>query len=298
MRWDDLLASIRLARDLRFPVRLVTNAHWARDRTVAAAKLDLLIEAGLSEINYSTGDEHVRFVPLEHVVNAIVAACERSFRVHVMIELRGQSSLGEDDVRRHPRVEALTAEQLKWLAVSPSPWMPLNHETVDNYPEDLATTRRNLASRGGCASVLRDYTLQADGRVGACCGLGLRLIPELNVATVKQRDFLRAAIAESEEDFLKLWIHYQGPERIVAWAASKNPSIEWEGFYAHRCQACHRLYKDDAIRAVVRDHWREVVGEVVQCAWLDEVFVPEALSRSCKTKRAEAQVVGSAVGSA
>jgi hypothetical protein len=132
--------------------------------------------------------------------------------------------------------------------------------------------------RPGCESVLQTYTVQSDGRIGACCGLGLRVIPELNVERVENPGFLRRAIATSEEDFLKLWIHYQGPERIVAWAATHNPDIKWEGMYAHRCQSCQRLYHDDAIRAVIREHWEEVIAEVLQAAWLDEVHVSATLA--------------------
>jgi hypothetical protein len=91
--------------------------------------------------------------------------------------------------------------------------------------------------------------------------------------------FLRRAIAESEEDFLKLWVHYYGPERIVAWAAEHNPQINWEGRYAHRCQFCHRMYRDNAIRDVIREHWKEMIAQVLQTAWLDEVYAPAILTK-------------------
>jgi len=106
----------------------------------------------------------------------------------------------------------------------------------------------------------------------------LRSIPELNVANVHQPGFLRRAIIESEDDLLKLWVHYEGPERIIAWAAQYDPDIVWEGRYAHHCQFCQRLYHDDAVRAVIRDHWQEVIGTILQAAWLDEVHVPQTVS--------------------
>jgi hypothetical protein len=111
----------------------------------------------------------------------------------------------------------------------------------------------------------------------------LRVIPELNVANVNEPNFLRRAIEQSEEDFLKLWIHYLGPESILAWAAGHNPAIKWEGLYAHRCQSCQRLYQDDAVRDVVREHWEEMVGQILQASWLDEMHVPATLSRGFRT---------------
>jgi organic radical activating enzyme len=279
LRWNDLLRCISHARHLGFPVRLVTNAHWAKDLEIARKKLALLINAGLSEINYSTGDEHVRFVPIERVAYGIVAACERSFRVHVMVELKKDNSVVRETLVQHSLVAGLSEEQRKCLSVAPSPWMPLSYAAVNRYPEGSATDRGNAATRSGCDSVLQTYTVQADGRVGACCGLGLRVIPELNVERAENSGFLRRAIADSEEDFLKLWIHYQGPERIVRWAAQHNPEINWEGMYAHHCQFCQRLYKDDAVRTVIQEHWEEVIGEVLQAAWLDEVHVPTTMSQ-------------------
>ena len=62
---------------------------------------------------------------------------------------------------------------------------------------------------------------------------------------------------------MKRWIRVEGPERILAWAADRDPSTEWEGMYAHHCQACLRLYKDEAVRTVIRDHHREKVADVV-----------------------------------
>src|SRR5262249_24432194 len=155
-------------------------------------------DAGLSEINYSTGDEHAQFVPIERVACGIVAACERSFRVHLMIELRKGNVIVRYSLTQHPLVAALSDDQRKWLSVVPSPWMPLNHEATNQYPEGTAVTPKNLALRRGCDSVLQTYTVQADGRVGACCGLGLRVIPELNVERVEEEGFLRRAIIASE----------------------------------------------------------------------------------------------------
>jgi hypothetical protein len=239
----------------------------------------MLMGAGLSEINYSTGDEHIRFVPIDRVAYAIVAACSHSLRVHVMVELKHENSVTRDTLLAHPLVAGLSPEQREWLAVASSPWMPLSYHRVHRYPEGSAVDRHNLPTRGGCDSVLQTYTLQADGRIGACCGLGLRVIPELNVARADAPGFLRRAIADSEEDFLKLWIHYQGAEKVVAWAAEHNPEIKWEGKYAHHCQFCHRIYHDDAIRAVLLEHWEEVIAEVLQAAWLDEVYLPATMAR-------------------
>jgi hypothetical protein len=95
----------------------------------------------------------------------------------------------------------------------------------------------------------------------------MRLIPELNIGSIEDTTIFDA-IRDGETDLLKRWIRMEGPEKILAWAASKDSSIEWEGQYAHRCQACLRLYKDDAVRAVIREHHMEKMPDVIYGEYL------------------------------
>ncbi|WP_348697005.1 radical SAM protein [Duganella fentianensis] len=279
LEWTTLLRGIQRAASYRLPVRLVTNAHWATSPAAAHDRLAALMAAGLSEINYSTGDEHIRYIPLERVAHACVAACERQLRTHVMMELKDARTITPEALQEHPLLQDLTPQQRAYLTILSSPWMPLNHSTIYQYPQGVACDVQAAAMRGGCSSVLKTYTLQADGRIGACCGLGLRVIPELNVATSTDTPCLQNAISAAEQDFLKLWIHYQGPAKVVAWAASHDPAIRWEGLYGHQCQMCQRLYHDEAIRAVIASHWQEMLGEVLQAAWLDDVHIPATLAQ-------------------
>ena len=93
LEWKSLLKGIERAAGHGLPVRLVTNAHWATSLAIARERIATLMAAGLSEINYSTGDEHARFIPVDRVVLACVAACERRFRTHVMMELKQDSAI-------------------------------------------------------------------------------------------------------------------------------------------------------------------------------------------------------------
>ncbi|POM26212.1 pyrroloquinoline quinone biosynthesis protein PqqE [Actinomadura rubteroloni] len=277
LRWRDLLAGLSHARALGLPTRLVTNAHWAATPDRARDRLRRLKDAGLDEINYSTGDEHVRFVPVERVVHASVEAVRLGLPVVVMVELRRERAVTATTIREHPLVTALGADAAL-VRTHESAWMPLDPGETGDYPAGSTTDAATLPTRRGCDHVLQTYTVQADGRVGSCCGLGLRTIPELNTATAEGGDFLDRAVTAAEDDFLKLWLHYFGPERVLAWAAEKDPSIDWEGRYAHPCQACGRLYKDERVRTVLREHYAEMVAIVLQSAWLDDHYTPRMLA--------------------
>jgi hypothetical protein len=280
IKWDILLESIAYSHSLDLPTRVVTNAFWARSLEKARERIDALVAAGLDEINYSTGDEHVKYVPLEYVINAIIAAAERGFLVHIMVELRAEGGITADTIRNHERIVALPPELRALVSPNESPWMPIDPMRFNKYPPGIATDRNNLCNAKGCDSVLQTYVLQADGRIGSCCGLGMRITPELNVARAEGDDFLMRAIEEAESDFLKVWIRYLGTEKILAWAAEKNPDIKWEGQYAHNCQACLRIYKDPAVREVIREHYQEMRGEVLQAVWLDEVYIPQQMEKA------------------
>jgi hypothetical protein len=92
--------------------------------------------------------------------------------------------------------------------------------------------------------------------------VALRLVEELNVGDVNGEGALGRAVERAEADVLKRWIHRKGPEKILAWAAEKDPSISWENAYAHHCQACQRIHSDPRVIAVIRRHYDEVVNEV------------------------------------
>lgn len=274
MRWAELVEAIRYADNLEIPTRVVTNAYWATNDEEASRRIHELADAGLKEINYSTGDEHIRFIPLENVVNAIMATLRLPLVMAVMIELRASRQITKEFLLAHPKIKPLSDQDKEKIRIIESPWMPLNPSTIESYPEGTAINSDNIASTSGCDSVLQTYVMQADGRIGACCGLGMRVTPELNVGVAKGDNFLENAIQDAEGDLLKLLLHYKGPDKLLAWASTKNPEILWENLYAHKCQACLRIYKDPKVADVVRQHHTDLIADVLQAAWMEEEFYP------------------------
>jgi hypothetical protein len=297
LRWVDLVEAIRHANCLEMLTRLVTNAHWATNENEANHRISELVDAGLKEINYSTGDEHARYIPVDNVANGIISALKHPLTVAVMVELRAAQGVNKESLLRHPKIKALDANDKGRVRVFESPWMPLSPLAIERYPEGTAVNSNNIASRGGCGSVLQSYVVQADGRIGACCGLGMRIIPELNVGVSRGELFLQNAIRDAESDLLKLLLHYKGPEKLLAWAASKNPEIAWENFYAHKCQSCLRIYKDPKVGSVIREYHSELIPDVLQAAWMEEQFYP-ALVESAGVRVQGGYPIESHLGSA
>lgn len=266
---DVLLRGIQLASSRGVCTRLVTNGWWATDEEAADAMIASLLEAGLVEINFSTGDYHARFVPLDTVLSACRAAAKIPMRTNlIMVELVEERTVTKRTILDHPIYKQIRREFPRaGVKVKESPWMPLSPEKTSVYPEGVATTRSNLPARMGCTSCLGTTTLQADGQIAACCGIGMRTIPELHVGHIS-RTTIAEADALMENDFLKRWIRVEGPEKILAWSSTHDPEIRWEGMYAHHCQACVRLYKDSRVRKVIFEHHQEKMAEVLMAEWL------------------------------
>lgn len=277
LEWENLLQCLNLAKSLGLRTRLVTNAHWAHSLDSARRVINELKSNGLDEINYSTGDEHARFIPVENVVNAIVTALELDYSVQVMVEYRSTREITKNSLLEYRLIKNLPSELYGKIDITESPWMPINPNQSGNYLIDDVVNSNNVHLREGCKSLLQTYTIQPDGRVGACCGLGMEIIPELQSGFAEGDGFLHDAIIDAEGDFLKLWIRYKGPEKILAWASSKNPEIKWENIYAHRCQACQQVYKDPKVAKVIRENYEEILVDVLQSLVFDEEFYPKRM---------------------
>jgi hypothetical protein len=280
LRWDDLLTAISFAERLNLKTRIVSNAWWAKSVEQARSRIKTLQAAGLNEINFSTGDEHARFVPIENVASAAFASIGLGLAPHVMVELRENRSVTAKTLLATHPLSTLPPDQLGKLSISESPWMPLEPTQIEVYPPGVAITKNNVGGCEGCDSVLQTYVLQANGHIGSCCGLGMRNLRELQSGLYHlQENNLEHAISTSEADFVKVGIRYFGPERLLAWASEIDPAIQWEGAYAHRCQTCIRFYTDPKVAKVVRDHFSEKLPELVATVALREVMIPQASQR-------------------
>ncbi len=250
------------------PTRMVSNGFWARTPQKAARALDPLVAAGLGELNVSTGDEHARFVPVERVFHAVRAAMDRGLRCAIMIETRADNRINRQALCDHPTFRELFAgRDQEQVVFCESPWMPLDAHDHYSYPPGRTINAANLFRRPGCDSVIDTTTVLADGRIMACCGLGTQKIPELEIGNVATDD-VGTVRRRAEADFLKRWIRDEGPERILAWAAAKDPRIVWEDQYAHKCQACLRVYTDPLVADVVVEHHQEKILDVLSSEWL------------------------------
>jgi hypothetical protein len=258
---EDLNEAIKYATDLGLATRCVTNGYWAKRMDRGRKRLAGLVDAGLKELNVSTGDYHQQWVSQDAVVNAACLSVELGMReTVVVVEMQRERRVSADTLSRDDRIRALLDNERNHFKIVQSPWMPMTEDQVIEQPPEVLLNRNTLHMRGGCSSILSTLVLTPDQRVGVCCGLTREQIPELNG---QWSDGLTSIVEQAGADFLKLWLAVDGPERILAWAATKDPTIEWENKYAHHCHACVAIYRDPRVRSVIRTHYQERVDDVL-----------------------------------
>lgn len=264
---DDLVRAVKLATQLGLRTRCVTNGYWAKSLQYGRKRLAELVDAGLSELNVSTGDYHQIFVPLDVIENATVLAMEITLTTRIVVEETGHRKCTAGKVANLPEVKRSLAiqpvpGQPKVLEIIESPWMPMDHEKTILQRRERMLNREKLSKCTGCRSIFTTIVRSPDSDgLGVCCGLSRGRIGELNKPFVAQD--LEETLTAAGEDFLKIWLHVDGPERILAWAASRNPSIRWEDCYSHQCHACLAVFHDPEVRETVRTHYKERVEDVL-----------------------------------
>lgn len=258
---EDLDRAVKYATNLGLATRCVTNGYWAKRMDRGRKRLAGLVNAGLKELNVSTGDYHQRWVSQDAVINAACLSVELGMRETVIVvEMQRERRVSAETLYQDDRIRGLLDDRSAHFRLVESPWMPMTQEQVIEQRPEILLNRNTLHLRGGCNSILKTLVLTPDQRVGMCCGLTREQIPELNSSW---SEGMNSIIDQAGADFLKIWLAVDGPERILAWAATKDPAIEWENKYAHHCHACAAIYRDPRVRSAIREHYRERIDDVL-----------------------------------
>jgi hypothetical protein len=257
---DELVVAIARATVNGLATRCVSNGFWAHSEERAAELLGRLRDAGLKELNVSTGDYHQRFVPPSRVVTAALAGVRLGMRVVLVVESRVGRRFTADHLLTDARFHELLGDPR--CTVIESPWMTMSDDPAVTHDPDSLVHAGTLYRRRGCDSVLNTIVITPREQLGACCGLTREQIPEMHVGSLRDAP-LEVLVERAFGDFMKVWLSVDGPEHILAWAAARDPRIEWEHRYSHHCDACRALYHDPRVAAVIRDHHHEVVSDVL-----------------------------------
>jgi len=266
----DVEETIRHIREVSdTPMRIVTNAFWARNIKTARTLLRNLKEAGLTEFNYSVDDFHQRFIPLSTIKNGIEAAIELGIPVHLAHKTypnsKSNRSLYEETFERQiPILDQLGPKRRgkELLTISTGYTLPIGRgsELVNLerwVPNDLPETQW----KGPCKEVLASITISANGYLSPCCGLVDRNLDAFYVASVVEYDVLDI-LEYANKTVLYNWLALEGPSAIMEYIMSQDPSLQFLGRYIQNCQICQELFSDSRKVVIILDSL-ERMGKVL-----------------------------------
>jgi hypothetical protein len=261
---DDLDRAIRRAASRGLATRCVTNGYWATSKAAARRRLGALYRAGLTELNFSTGDEHQKFVPFERVVHGATAAAEFGLNTVVVVEGCREARFTMQTALAHPALERFMRESpaRRRLTLLNNVWMPFQAGRAVSQPDEIYRRRDRVERYGGCDNVLENLVITPHEQAASCCGLTFEHIPEMKLGSARSRP-LRELYDAQMSDFIKIWLRVDGPEKILHFAASKDPGVAFPDDAMHPCQVCARLFLDRRVKEALKRHYLEKVPDVM-----------------------------------
>jgi hypothetical protein len=255
---DDLFEAIAHAHAMGLMVRAVSNGFWAKSERAAARIIEQAKSAGLTELNLSTGRDHAQWVPVSSVVNAAAAAVDAGLVTFLTVEEDAPDSDIAHEVLANPRLQALRKSAPALFSMAVNSWMKFNDGHV---PRSSPRPRAPIDER--CTQLFENLVVTPHGNVAACCGLPFEYIPELRLGHIGAAGL--AELYRSQfDDFLKWWIHTEGPLAVVRAVAPQRAS-DLERCN-HICEACATLHRDPELREAVRKNFLRHVPRVLTTA--------------------------------
>lgn len=215
-----------------FNTRVVTNGHWAIDEVERGRTVGQIAKSALTEINFSTGAEHQKFVPLNVIAKAITDCAKISTirSIAVNIEAHGDGKNDKDlmlsELNGLNGDDDMVNVQHKLLLLS-SPWMGAYRTN------ELSVGQINSRH---CDNVFSGIYINPDQQLLACCGLSCEHIPFLKLGRVADDSSnLLELLQRQYQDLLKLWLYTEGPTKMLQFCGVEHPKN------THICEDCLNL---------------------------------------------------------
>lgn len=266
---QDLFSAIAHAHQLGLSTRCVTNGFWGKAATKCKQTVNHLVNAGINEINISTGLDHQEWVPQDSVVKAATALVEAGVFTLITIEADTADSNCRQRLLERPEIRKLL-KQPNLFRVQNNSWMPF---TVEHQSRTNTIDRSDLT--GGCGQVFHNAVVTPSEELSACCGLTLEHIPEMKIGFSGIGGSLSEHYYRQYEDFLKIWLSVDGPFTIMTRLIgdeADDAMREKLAAVVHICQACVILHQHPRFRQLLEERYQEFVPEIMSRFYLEQAI--------------------------
>lgn len=244
-------------------VRIVSNGYWAKTYNYAIKKLSSLIRKGLKELNFSTGDDHQKFVPIDNIINGICASLDLGLTVVVNVECSPISKFKETTLKEDERIKHYlkTEPFSKRLQILSGYWMPFTKSTKEEV-DKVEETLRVVTSTSRCTSLFNTITITPNHEINACCGITSEYIPFLKLGNAK-RSPIKDLYNQQFNDFLKIWLFNEGPQKIMDFISEVDPNKKINTNGWHICQICAEIFRDKEKLSILQNNYKKVYSNIM-----------------------------------
>lgn len=246
-----LIDAISYASTRGLRTRIVTNGWWAKNEKSAKRMIDKLLIAGLSEINFSTGDNHQEWIDLDTIINGCVASTERNLLTVVSVEAFDNAKFTMSDFFENSRIKAIydKLEDKQDFQILSSPWVSI-HKSKDFTHKSVVVD----STIEGCETILNYIGLDEQGKISACCGLTQKEIPAMNLSNLYPNLSIKEMIEEQTLDLLKIWIWVDGPKYIYDTIIEFDSDLVDNKTFIHTCEYCSEIYRNKQLQGAILNY--------------------------------------------
>ena len=251
---------VRHAASKGLMTRIVSNGFWAKNYDTAYKKIESLIKAGLTEINFSTGDDHLEFVPIETIKNGALASLRQGLTVVINVESgsnrKFDSKLLLEDVDFK---EYLTSGK---LMIVNGLWIPFAQSEEDDMESSETNKRATITeSYTRCQNLFSGITIDPNHRLLACCGITSKSIGYLDLGDVRQHS-IKELYDRQFNDFMKIWLATEGTHKIMDFIA-EYANIDESYKTEHGCQVCEKILGNPQYLQILNENHRKIYSNVL-----------------------------------
>lgn len=187
---EDLVEAIKYVASKRKLTRIVTNGWWAKSYEIARKYIIKLKEAGLNEINFSSGDDHQEWVPFLQVRDAAVAALQCGIKCAINIETHDHSKFNLNDYfEKDEEFASLCSdgcEKKHRIFIENGIWASMGKSSAKKITYESYKSKLDYK---GCANLFNNIPINPYGEVLSCCGITSEVNPYLRIGNIK-KEFL------------------------------------------------------------------------------------------------------------
>lgn len=256
---DELPSLIERATSYNLFTRVVSNGYWATTLDNAIEKLRPLVNAGLKEINFSTGDNHQKFVSLKNIINGIRAAHDlgiRSMCISIETDPCVDINYTLNEIKNIPDLSLMINNNV--LHIINGAWMHFNKK--DEKSVDIQGTFQEYYNNNPCENIFDNIFINPHSQMLSCCGITVEYNKYLKVGNLLNNSILDL-YREQCNDLFKIWLHVEGPVAIY------NKVIEITGkkkeIFSHKCAYCLELIRTEENIEVIKELIRRELPHIL-----------------------------------